>query len=180
MPALAARGWPAATVPLIVAGHISEGVRRPGGPAGRGRAFLDALHDDRKSGPKYRDLGAPAPIPDDTPRHVGGLALEVRLGAPETRYPIGARLRVAGRLLAEVPVRCAAPNDIASTSGERARIGLVKLFRVTHHLRPQVSDQVREITELINEHVFGGASKDTKAVVARIDSASDAREDFKP
>jgi hypothetical protein len=57
--------------------------------------------------------------------------------------------------------------------------GLVKLFRVTHHLRPQVSDQMREITELINEHVFGGASKDTKAVVARIDSARDAQEDLK-
>jgi hypothetical protein len=38
---------------------------------------------------------------------------------------------------------------------------------------------MREITELINEHVFGGASKDTKAVVVRIDSARDAREDFK-
>jgi hypothetical protein len=38
---------------------------------------------------------------------------------------------------------------------------------------------MREIRELINEHMLGGASKDTKAVVARIDSARDAREDFK-
>jgi hypothetical protein len=53
--------------------------------------------------------------------------------------------------------------------------GLVKLFRVTDHLRPQVSDQMKEITKLINEHAFGGASKDTKAVVARIDSARDSR-----
>jgi len=29
-------------------------------------------------------------------------------------------LRVAGQLLAEVPVRCAAPNDIASTSAEQS------------------------------------------------------------
>ena len=72
VPALAARGWPAATGPLIVAGHITAGGRRPGGPAGRGKAFLDALHDDRKSGPKYRDLGTSAPLPDDTPRYVGG------------------------------------------------------------------------------------------------------------
>jgi hypothetical protein len=55
--------------------------------------------------------------------------------------------------------------------------GLEKLFRVRDHLRPQVSDQMREITELINEHVFGGASKDTKAVMVRIDSERHARED---
>ena len=36
-------------------------------------------------------------------------------------------MRVAGQLLAEVPVRCAAPNDIAGTSGERARIAAARL-----------------------------------------------------
>jgi hypothetical protein len=150
VPALAARGMPAAAGPLIVAGHITAGGRRPGGPAGRGKAFLDALHEDRKCGPKYRDLGAPAPLPDDTPRHVGGLALEVRPGAPETRYLIGTRLRVAGQLLAEVPVRCAAPNDIAGTSGERARIAAARLAfgqavrtAFTQHSLARVSEVAR-------------------------------------
>jgi hypothetical protein len=55
--------------------------------------------------------------------------------------------------------------------------GLVKLFRVRLYLRPKVSDQMREITKLINEHVFGGASNATKDVVAKIDSAREKREE---
>jgi hypothetical protein len=66
----------------------------------------------------------PASWPDSLQ---GRAALEVRPGAPATRYLIGTRLRVAGRLLAEVPVRRAAPNDIAGTSGERARIAAARL-----------------------------------------------------
>jgi hypothetical protein len=57
--------------------------------------------------------------------------------------------------------------------------GLVKLFRVRDHLRPELSDQMKVITALINEHVFGGASTDTKAVAARIDSARISAEDVK-
>ena len=124
MPVLAAHGKPAGTDPLTIAGHITamDRGRLPGGPAGRAKAFLDALHDDRRSGPKYRDIGAAAPLADDGPRHVGGLAIEVRPGSPQTRYLIGAHLRVAGQLLAEVPVQCEAPNDIAGTASEQARI----------------------------------------------------------
>ena len=147
VPALGAHARPAATGPLIIAGHITAAGQRPGGPADRAKAFLDALHDGRKSGPRYRDLGAPAPFPEDTPRHVGGLALEVRPGSPETRYLVGARLRVAGQLLAEVPVRCAAPNDIAGTSGERARIAAARLafgqavrIAFTRHTVPRVPE----------------------------------------
>jgi hypothetical protein len=55
--------------------------------------------------------------------------------------------------------------------------GLEKLFRVRDHLRPQVSDQMREITLLINEHVFGGASKDTKDVVVKTDAKRHEWED---
>ena len=55
--------------------------------------------------------------------------------------------------------------------------GLVKLFRVRDHLRPQVSNQMREITKLINKHVFGGASEDTEAVVETIDLERHKRED---
>jgi hypothetical protein len=47
---------------------------------GRAKALLDALHDDRKSGPFHADLGADAPLADDTPEHVCGLAVEVRGG----------------------------------------------------------------------------------------------------
>lgn len=54
---------------------------------------------------------------------------------------------------------------------------LEKLFRVRQYLRPQVSDQMRKITMLINEHVFGGASKATQDIAAKIDSARVARED---
>lgn len=39
----------------------------PGGPMGRAKGLLDALHDDRRSGPKYADLGAPAPLSNDDP-----------------------------------------------------------------------------------------------------------------
>ncbi len=42
------------------------------------------------------NIGAVAPLVDDSPRHVGGLAVKVRLGIPETRYQIGTRLQVAG------------------------------------------------------------------------------------
>ena len=126
VPALAASGTAGATAPLIIVGHISAAGRPPGGPAGRAKAFLDALHDDRKSGPKYRDLRLPAPLTDDTPRHVGGLALEVRPGPPQTRYLIGDHLRMAGQLLVTVPVHCAAPNDIAGTTGERTRIAAAR------------------------------------------------------
>jgi hypothetical protein len=40
--------------------------------------------------------------------------------------------------------------------------GLSKLFRVREHLRPQVSDPLREITRLINKHVFGEATAKTQ------------------
>lgn len=96
VPVLAASGKPAATGPLIVVGHISAAGHLPGGPASRAKAFLDALHDDRKSGPQYGDLRLPAPLPDDTTRHVTGLAVEIRPGTPQTRYLIGRQLRVAG------------------------------------------------------------------------------------
>ena len=124
VPVLAAHGKPAGAKPLIIAGHISAMARArlPGGPAGRAKIFLDALHDERRSGPKYRDIGAVAPLADDGPRHVGGLAIEVHPGSSQTQVLIGARMRVAGQLLAEVPVRCQAPNDIAGTASEQVRI----------------------------------------------------------
>jgi hypothetical protein len=55
--------------------------------------------------------------------------------------------------------------------------GLEKLFRVTDYFRPQVSDQMRKITKLINEHVFGGATTATEDVVARLDQKRHEQED---
>lgn len=124
VPSLAMRGRPAVTGPLTITGHITAVARGrlPSGPAGRAKAFLDALHDHRRSGPKYSAIGAMAPLADDSPRHVAGLAIEVRPGGSETWYLIGTRLRVVGQMLAEVAVQCEAPNDIAGTASEQARI----------------------------------------------------------
>ena len=94
----------------------------PGGPLGRAKGLLDALHDDRKSGPRYRDLPGRAPLVDDHPEHVCGLAVEVTPGEPRTEYLIGPELVVAGPLLASVPVEAAAPNDIVGTPDEKAKI----------------------------------------------------------
>lgn len=54
--------------------------------------------------------------------------------------------------------------------------GLVKLFRVRDHLRPEVSEPMREITCLINKHVFGVATLKTQAVLAGINSERESRE----
>jgi hypothetical protein len=56
-------------------------------------------------------------------------------------------LCVAGQLLAEVPVRCAAPNDIAGISGERLRTAAARLafgqavrIAFTRHTLPRVPE----------------------------------------
>jgi hypothetical protein len=54
--------------------------------------------------------------------------------------------------------------------------GLKLLLRVTEHLRPEVSNPLREITELINKHVFGEAMKETQDALAAIVSEHEKRE----
>jgi hypothetical protein len=54
--------------------------------------------------------------------------------------------------------------------------GLVRLLRVEDHFRPEVSDPLREITRLINKHVFGEASKQTQIALAAIVSQHEKRE----
>jgi hypothetical protein len=54
------------------------------------------------------------------------LAVEVSAGEPRTGYLIRTGLRVEGQMLASVPVGRAAPNDIAGTAGEGARIGAAR------------------------------------------------------
>ncbi len=61
------------------------------------------------------------------------------------------------------------PLDVVSN-------GLVKLFRVREHLRPQVSDPLREITRIINKHVFGEASAETRRALQEIVSAHEDQE----
>jgi hypothetical protein len=108
----------------VVVGHVTAPGRnqQPGGPVGRAKGLLDALHDNRCHGPFYRDLGVQPPLADDDPAHVSVLAVEVGAGDPRTEYLIGTGLRVDGQLLAAVPIERAAPNDIAGTPGEATRI----------------------------------------------------------
>jgi hypothetical protein len=120
VPALAASGWHATSGPLIVIGHLSA--RTPSGPPGRAKTFLDALHDDRRTGQKYAAFGVPAPLAGDDPSHVAGLAIEMGEGGPGTEYQIGTELHIDGQLLASVPVPCSAPNDIAGTAAEQVKI----------------------------------------------------------
>ena len=62
-----------------VTARLPGGMSRPGGPKDRAKGLMDALHDGRKQGPKYADLGVPAPLPDDDPRFVHGLGGESSL-----------------------------------------------------------------------------------------------------
>lgn len=112
------------TRPCVVTGHITAPGRgrAPGGPKGRAKAFLDALHDGRRTGPSYHHIGSCPPLAGDDPVHLTGLALEVAAGPARTEYLIGDQLRVRGELLAEVPVHHPAPNDIAGSRQEQAAI----------------------------------------------------------
>jgi hypothetical protein len=46
--------------------------------------------------------------------------------------------------------------------------GLVRLFRVGDHMRPEVTEPLREITRLINKHVFGEATERTQNALADV------------
>src|SRR5205807_17696 len=71
----------------VVVGHVTAlaGNGTPGGPVGRAKGLLDALHDNRRFGPFYCDLGVSPPLVDDDPAHVELLAIEVARGQPRTR-----------------------------------------------------------------------------------------------
>jgi hypothetical protein len=120
VPQLAAAGLGRVAGPCVVVGRISgsSATTLPN----RAKALLDALHQDRR-GPRYADLGAEPPIPDDNPAHVRGLALELRVAREErVEYRLGTRLLVGGELQAAVNVPAAAPNDIWADARERALI----------------------------------------------------------
>lgn len=114
----------------VVVAHVSAPTisgQSPGGPAGRAKCLLDALHDDRGSGPLYRDMGARALLEDDDPTHVAGLAVEVAHGRPRTTYQLGEALQIRGRQALSVTVPESAPNDIAGTPGDRAKIDAARV-----------------------------------------------------
>lgn len=116
---------PPPSAPRVVVCHVTapaRGSQRPGGPRGRPKMLLDALHDDRRSGPKYGDTAGTAPLPNDKPEFVSGLAVEVRPGVARTDYFVGSELAIAGERLASIAVGAAAPNDIAGTTDEGPRI----------------------------------------------------------
>lgn len=122
---LASHEIPRLPVPCVVVCHVTapafNGV--PGGPVGRAKTALDALHDGRRStGPTYTSLGSQAPLTGDSPEYVCGLAVEVQPGSPRTAYQIGVRLQVNGALLTAVPVGALAPNDVPATPSEGERI----------------------------------------------------------
>jgi hypothetical protein len=113
----------------VVVGHVTAPGRNgpPGGPVGRAKGLLDALHDHRRHGPFYRDLGMSSPLVNDDPAHVQVLAIEVIVGHPQTQYEIGTGLSINGQLVARVPVPFPAPNDIAGTPSEIVKILAARL-----------------------------------------------------
>jgi hypothetical protein len=116
----------AAPTPCVVVARVTarpaQGQRRPGGPRDRAKGLMDALHDDRSTGPKYADLRATAPLPDDDPRYVHGLAVEVQPGDHDrVEYRLGSRLLVEGSLLTQVDAHVPAPNDVYASPQEKPR-----------------------------------------------------------
>ncbi len=119
-------------LPCVVVASVVDpapkGRSEPSGPKDRAKGLLDALHDGRKLAPLYEEMGALAPLPDDTPRAVRGLAVEVTAGDPaRVHYSIGNDLAVAGEPLCEVEVERAtteAPNDVRESGAalEAARL----------------------------------------------------------
>lgn len=99
---------------------LASSGRRVGGPKDRAKGLLDALHDQRQTGPFYRDFGVEAPLPDDHPPVVAGLAVEVRAGdEPAVEYRIGSRLTLAWNVVGTIDVDASfgeAPNDIRESS----------------------------------------------------------------
>ncbi|MCC7140230.1 MAG: hypothetical protein IT460_17555 [Planctomycetes bacterium] len=111
----------AARTPCVVVARVTArpvaGRSQPGGPKDRAKGLMDALHDDRRNGPKYRDLGAVPPLPDDHGEYVHGLAVEVQAGASDSvEYRLGPSLQVAGKHLFVLDVSVPAPNDIAESA----------------------------------------------------------------
>jgi hypothetical protein len=114
-------------IPVVIVARVTaltaRGRRRPAGPRDRAKALMDALHDQRRKPPFFRELGRAAPIPDDNPNFVRGLAVEIHAGpTAQVEYRLGTALQVNGEVLIQVDVDRVAPNDIVAFPSERERI----------------------------------------------------------
>ena len=124
VPAIAATRLDLPPGPCVVTATVTDVAspgRRPAGPKDRAKGVLDALHDARRTGPFYRELGVSAPLANDHPAVVRGLAVEVHAGPePRVEYAIGTDLQIAGELIGAIDVDDApeAPNDVRE-SGPR-------------------------------------------------------------
>lgn len=124
VPELAARvrefGPPLTPCVIVARITTTAGSSRAKGCAKR---VLDSLHDRRKLGKKFADYQVAAPLPDDDPRFVHGLAVEISRGsANRVEYRIGNCLLVRGRRLASIAVESAAPNDVWANQAEHSKI----------------------------------------------------------
>ena len=153
VPEIAGSGRGPASVPCVVVARVTAEpwrippqvpgrtffgqIRGPASPRSRAKTLLDALHDGRDLGPKYAGLGAMAPLPDDDPRYVHGLAVEVQAaGDSGVEYRLGPSLQVVGRLLMEpIEVHVPAPNDIPADSAEKIRIDAARALFLTDLVR---------------------------------------------
>jgi hypothetical protein len=113
--------------PVMIVARVSAkpapGRQLPAGPRDRAKALMDALHDQRRKPPFYRDLGRPAPLTDDKPHFVRGLAVEVRPSpVTSTEYRFGSELLAVGRVMTAADVDLLAPNDIWVSPSSRERI----------------------------------------------------------
>jgi len=64
----------------------------------------------------------------------------------------------------------------AGSAIEPVSVGLEKLFRVSDHLRPMVSDPLREVLKLLNRRAFGEATPTTKKAYATVVDEHQTRE----
>lgn len=128
VPQIAAAGLLPRSGPTIVVAHVSS--PRPVGAPGLAKRLMDALHDQRRSGPRFESLGVTAPLYDDHPESVTGLAVEVRPApAPTVEYLLGSSLEVLNStVIAEVAVDVDCPNDIGASSEENRRLREARLL----------------------------------------------------
>ena len=118
VPQLAATGAGQAPSPCIVVAHVQT--PRPVGPRGLAKRLMDALHDQRLTGVKH---GQTAPLADDHPGSVAGLAVEVQVGpTAQVEYALGGELRIAGdKPIARLEIGIDCPNDVTEST-DRIRL----------------------------------------------------------
>lgn len=122
VPQLAATGQGQTPIPCVVVARVQT--PRLVGAKGLAKRLMDALHDQRGTGAKH---GHVAPLGDDHPGAVRGLAVEVRAGSePRTEYTLGSELLVDASQLCRVEVDVDCPNDVGASSAENQRLRVAR------------------------------------------------------